>query len=99
MVVPWLAANGEGCWLGLPSLQSSSTLFYQFSDFPRPLGLLHVVLMSDREHNCPLVGTFEATGSIPGLGDDGEVRHMTDGGEGFTPESVCGDACQVSKLS
>ena len=71
----------------------------QFLDFPRPLGLLHVVLMSDREHNCPLVGTFEATGSIPGLGGDGEVRHVTDGGEGLTPESVCGDACEVPKLS
>ena len=51
-----------------------------------------------REHNCLLVGTFEATGSIPGLGGDGEVRHVADGGEGLTPESVRSDACEVPKL-
>ena len=48
---------------------------------------------------CLLVCAFVATGSIPGLGGDGEVRHVADGGEGLTPESVRGDTCQVPKLS
>ena len=81
MVVPWLAAKGEGCWLGFPSLRSWSTAFYN-SEFARSL----------------LESTFEPTGSVPGLGGDGEVGHVTDGGKGLPPKSICCDAFQVAKL-
>ena len=76
-----MAARGEGCWLGFPSLRSWSTPFYN-SQFAKSL----------------LVSTFEPTGSVPGLGGDGEVGHVTDGGEGFPPESIRCDAFKVTKL-
>ena len=47
---------------------------------------------------CLLVCAFVATGSIPGLGGDGEVRNMADGGKRLAPEPISRDACQVPEL-
>ena len=47
---------------------------------------------------CLLVCAFVATGSIPGLGGDGEVRNMADGGKRLAPEPISRDARQVPEL-